>query len=366
VNNEGSTGFKFLLPSANTGNGSYDITFDVQLNSGSLTGCSITNNNQPDSYDQQTLASGSNTFPAIVTIGMGGLYFRTNTTAVADVSITNLTLTQTTADGHVTTWYDQSGNTNHATQGTSASQPKIVSGGALVVGGLDFDGAQKLENPFPSGFSGKEQSHFVKFTPNSNFGYLVEFGGGIGAARSLSVEPYLRFNAVTQDYDSTVLSGDSLLSMVCPDAPTTIDGYDLYYQGSLLTPDSLSGGTLASVTSSDITIGDGAYIGKISEAILYNSDQSANRLQYEYDIANYYGIEIGIDTYKGEALFNSRHAELVAIARKAIEEIDAAVLLANWPGALSPTKIKPTGTERDNDAEHRVTKLSYDLQFRIT
>jgi hypothetical protein len=64
--------------------------------------------------------------------------------------------------------------------------------------------------------------------------------------------------------------------------------------------------------------------------------------------------------------FTSRHAELVAIARKAIEEIDAAVLLANWSGALSPTKIKPTGTERDNDIEHRVTKLSYDLQFRIT
>lgn len=64
--------------------------------------------------------------------------------------------------------------------------------------------------------------------------------------------------------------------------------------------------------------------------------------------------------------FTSRHTELVATARKAIEEIDAAVLATNWPGALSPTKIKPTGTERDNDAEHRVTKLSYDLQFRIT
>jgi len=64
--------------------------------------------------------------------------------------------------------------------------------------------------------------------------------------------------------------------------------------------------------------------------------------------------------------FISRHTELVATARKAIEEIDASVLATNWPGALSPTKIKPTGTERDNDAEHRVTKLSYDLQFRIS
>jgi len=199
-------------------------------------------------------------------------------------------------DGFVSQWYDQSGNDNHATQGTDASQPKIVDGGALVSGGIKFDGTQKLEKLFPSGFSGKEQSHFVKFTPNSNLGYLVEFGGGIGAARSLSVEPYLRFNGVTQDYDSTILSGDSLLSMVCPDAPTTIDGYDLYYQGSLLTPDSLSGGTLANVTSSDINIGDGAYIGKISEAILYNSDQSANRVALEANIGEVYGIA-GIPAY---------------------------------------------------------------------
>ena len=132
VNNEGSTGFKPLLPGGTAGNGSYDITFDTQLNSGSLTGCFITNNNQPDSFDQQALASGSNTFTAIVTVGTGSIYFRTEGTAVADVSITNITLTQTSADGHVSTWYDQSGNTKHATQATPASQPKIVEGGVLV------------------------------------------------------------------------------------------------------------------------------------------------------------------------------------------------------------------------------------------
>jgi hypothetical protein len=93
---------------------------------------------------------------------------------------------------------------------------------------------------------------------------------------------------------------------------------------------------------------------------------------------NYGGsIEIQIQTprvsddqvaiFKNEAdQFKSRQAELVAITRKTIEEIDAAVLLANWPNALSPTKIKPTGTERENDADHRVTKLSYEIQFRIT
>jgi hypothetical protein len=90
---------------------------------------------------------------------------------------------------------------------------------------------------------------------------------------------------------------------------------------------------------------------------------------------NYGGsIDINIQTPRvsgdqvaiGEGQFASRHAELVAIARKTMEEIPAAVLTANWPNALSPTKITPTGTERDNDAESRSTTLSYSLQFRIT
>ena len=47
-------------------------------------------------------------------------------------------------DGHVVTWYDQSGNGNHATQATPASQPKVVDGGVLVDGGVSFDGVDDV------------------------------------------------------------------------------------------------------------------------------------------------------------------------------------------------------------------------------
>jgi uncharacterized protein YodC (DUF2158 family) len=60
------------------------------------------------------------------------------------VYLREITVTQVTSDGFVTKWYDQSGNDNHATQGTAASQPKIVDGGSLVTGGLDFDGVNDL------------------------------------------------------------------------------------------------------------------------------------------------------------------------------------------------------------------------------
>ena len=42
-------------------------------------------------------------------------------------------------DGYVSTWYDQSGSGNHASQSIATSQPKIVDGGSYL-GELVFDG----------------------------------------------------------------------------------------------------------------------------------------------------------------------------------------------------------------------------------
>lgn len=63
--------------------------------------------------------------------------------------------------------------------------------------------------------------------------------------------------------------------------------------------------------------------------------------------------------------FRNRHRELVATTRKTLEEIDAAALALHWSGALSPTKITPTGTDRENDKDSQMTTLNYAMQFRI-
>ena len=63
--------------------------------------------------------------------------------------------------------------------------------------------------------------------------------------------------------------------------------------------------------------------------------------------------------------FKSRHSQLVATVRKSLEEIDAAILAKHWPGNLSPTQIIPTGTERSHEDQHRISALSYSIQFRI-
>jgi len=72
------------------------------------------------------------------------------------------------------------------------------------------------------------------------------------------------------------------------------------------------------------------------------------------------------DKVSSASTIRNRHNELVARTRKVLEEIDATALSTNWPGALSPTKIKPTGTVRENDNLSKITTLSYELQFRIT
>ena len=88
-----------------------------------------------------------------------------------EVYIASVKSTQTTASGHVVTWYDQSGNANHATQATDASQPKIVDGGTLVSDGLKFDGVDDAMNTSVVPASAASLVTTVPFS--TIFGWLV-------------------------------------------------------------------------------------------------------------------------------------------------------------------------------------------------
>jgi hypothetical protein len=54
-------------------------------------------------------------------------------TALGNLDTTALTSFCSGTDGFVTTWYDQSGNGNNATQTTASNQPKIVSSGSVLL-----------------------------------------------------------------------------------------------------------------------------------------------------------------------------------------------------------------------------------------
>ena len=293
VNNEGSYGYKNItgLPVA----GTYVVTFNAVLNSGSLSDTWLASTHP---FVMQPLQSGANSV-AVTVDGTGNIYFLVSGTAVADVSITNLTLTQTTADGHVSTWYDQSGNTKHATQGTPASQPKVVDAGVFL-GEILFDGVDDyidiaglttLSNPFTF-FQVVDLDGGAAFRPATDgitgSNSRVITGNGLGSSENDSMYAglYLQNTPVVTDLAlrSYFFKGDSSSSY--------------FRNGS----QGFVGDVGAQKPSSGIRIaadhdlsGDHSNI-RFKEFIVYDSDQAANRTAFEANIGEVYGIA-GIPAY---------------------------------------------------------------------
>jgi hypothetical protein len=206
-----------------------------------------------------------------------------------------------TGDGLVTTWYDQSGNSNDATQTTAANQPKIVDAGVLVTENerptLDFDGVDDFL-----------QSAGLGVIANGNGGFSVFLTGAFqriaGPSAAWSFEGLDGNNLHMLRLDDGVLEHQRIGDIVSRrDDFSSIIGNNQYlvfsaYNGTEKIG-GLDGGTLVvdqdaqSLLSSEFLIGKGE--GKESEMlaqelIVYPSDQSANREAIESNINAHYGI----------------------------------------------------------------------------
>jgi hypothetical protein len=202
-------------------------------------------------------------------------------------------------DGFVSKWYDQSGNDNHATQGTAASQPKIVDGGSLVSGGLDFDGVDDLligTHNVTSAYNffsvttdeGSATSYIADTGSGStngvNYGRTVNSGGNRqltlnhGGFAAINATGFLvGTELISQSYDGTTINAFVDGSLV----GTSVQGY-------------IASGTVLSLGASGSA---GASLnGKMQELIIYPTDQSANRTAIEANIGETYGIT-GIPAY---------------------------------------------------------------------
>ena len=111
----------------------------------------------------------------------------TNGTLAAWVGVGN--------EGFVTTWYDQTGNGNDATQASASSQPKIVSAGSVILDNgkatLEFDGSNDY---MESGAISSSQpvsylhlrryrtldqvKHALNFSTDSGYAWADYFDGG--------------------------------------------------------------------------------------------------------------------------------------------------------------------------------------------
>jgi hypothetical protein len=203
-------------------------------------------------------------------------------------------------DGYVSRLYDQSGFGNDATQAVTTSQPKIVSAGALVDGGMLFDNVDDvLETINTESFGTSSRSIFAVCAPNSitaNADGIVQLSKSVatGEAWLLTPEVATRANLTTWISSTpATLSQSNLISNIYTSGNLHA-GNAMWLNGAGVARTSGTDGSINTGTS-EIRIGQGlntstAFDGAISEIVIYKSDQSANREGIETNINNRYNI----------------------------------------------------------------------------
>jgi len=225
----------------------------------------------------------------------------------------NIVITQTTADGAVTTFYDQSGNGNDATNSTESEQPLVVSGGTLVEenskAAVEFSGnpvyldaSSAISDAF-TGNSVYQKFEVAQVTSTSKGGILCANTGYRSFFNPPSYD-YANFhnpNGLEVISSLSVDRTNQFLFSESFDANTGGGTYELYGNGALERSQG-SEGTSNLDTPTSVHIGrdpiggSSAYlVGKIQEIIFFNSDQSANRGTVTTGGGT--GIEGNINTY---------------------------------------------------------------------
>lgn len=194
-------------------------------------------------------------------------------------------------NGYVTTLYDQSGNSNHATQGTAANQPKIVDAGSLVVengkAALDFDGSNDSFN-LSSSLSALATSEMNSFevvttqTGNKTVGLGAIVGPGPYSVLGQGSTTYIANRSLTK-LIANRFYGQQLFAMDTKNLNGWQNGNTINYTSTLTVNRNTDFTAIGRVGSLHSQM-------KMQVAIYYTSDQSTNRPGIETAINNEYNI----------------------------------------------------------------------------
>ena len=200
-------------------------------------------------------------------------------------------------NAYVTTWYDQSGNGNDATQSTASKQPIIVTSG--VVAELNAEPTMTFSSPFlmelnlsqypfTSGGSATEKSIFAVALNNSTVNQNLY---NIADGRDIYALTYNRsgnntYGFLGANYGAIGgnITGQNIISSlaISPSSETfnnSVDGVD---------------SNLVRANFNIVSLGSrgGSYTmdGNIQEIVMYESNQSANRTAIEQKINSHYNV----------------------------------------------------------------------------
>ena len=279
------------------------VSFDVVINSGSpnlaLRTSSTVINTKSNSVAITT--SGSYTADLTANAAFGFIGFSEGD-AGSDYTISNFEVTAVSGeDGYVSTWYDQSGFANDATQATTTAQPKIVSAGSLVTGGLDFDG---VDDRFTSALAhSADISAFLTSTINQDntsnserIVYLADGSDSFQITRASTAESF-ELSSKNTAFQATIAAfrhgvspiGLNLVTMITSSSATSAfsDGASTTNSAQAL---GAGGNATTTIGARDDLLASSFFKGQMDEIIIYNSDQSANRVAIEANINDAYSI----------------------------------------------------------------------------
>jgi hypothetical protein len=209
-------------------------------------------------------------------------------------------------NGFVTTWYDQSGNANNATQGTALSQPQIVSSGSVILQNgkpcVKFDGTDDfMQSPNTVVVNGLSNLHFytVTQTVDTTIGNEIKciyhfpetgsWGQVFSALTTNLINARFGTSQVSNNLSQSITTSTSLRLLTTYKNNTT-DFIDVNNTNVLTATGKLS--TIAN-TYSFFNLGKGTSLfanANISEFIFYPTNQISNNPAINTNINSYYSI----------------------------------------------------------------------------
>jgi hypothetical protein len=208
------------------------------------------------------------------------------------------------ANGFLVTWYDQSGNSNNATQSTQTKQPKIYNGSAVyqsnskpaiyvdptnanLAYSLVLGTAVTMDSIFMVVQKQAISGNPIVFYITGNSAGNADYGIGIGG--SFVGDDAIYFDGVTSfpSLQSTTAVGTSQ-HLVSVQADATTD--NLALDGTIEATGTVSPTTIANIFNRRVTNDSNRFEGYCQEMIIWDTDQSSNRTGIETDINGYFSI----------------------------------------------------------------------------
>ena len=291
ASNTGSTGFAVSDILDGVSGDAVSVSFDIDITNGSpgLSLRTALDGGSTASNSATYTTSGSKTATLTGNKSYVGIGF-TEGDAPSNFTVSNF---KVLGSGFVETWYDQSGNGEDAVQETSGNQPKIVSAGALVADGIDFDGSNdRLNMPNDLIASINSASAFLVAKSDTISGSRIALALSHSTSNFRFYAGALLSSKLNFGYQNTALkielsSADTnkhLFTSIAgsSNAEAFLDGTSKGTVSSVDGKSTLSSGGIGSINSGNF------WSGTIEEVIVYNTDQSANRVALETNIQAQY------------------------------------------------------------------------------